>query len=44
MRGHQPIRFESVNKINSEIETMVRVFFVDVANIEDSLMELQQII
>ena len=44
MRGHQPIRFESVNPVNNEIETTVRVFFVDVANIEDSLMELQNLL
>lgn len=44
MRGHDPIRFESVNPVNNEIETTVRVFFVDVANIEDSLMELQNLL
>lgn len=44
MRGHDSIRFESVNPVNNEIETTVRVFFVDVANIEDSLMELQNLL
>lgn len=42
MRGHKPIRFDSVRPVTNEVETTVRLFFVDVANMEESLGELRE--
>lgn len=44
MRGHKPIRFDSISPVTNEVETTVRLFFVDVANIEDSLRELRMML
>lgn len=41
MRGHETIAFESVNPATDEMEMIVKLFFVDVANIEDSLNDLK---
>lgn len=42
MRGHKPIRFDSVRPVTNEVETTVRLFFVDVAYMEESLGELRE--
>lgn len=42
MRGHKPIQFDSISPVTNEVETTVRLFFVDVANIEESLAELRE--
>lgn len=44
MRGHKPIQFASVRPGTNQDETTVRVFFVDVANIEDNLNELRKML
>lgn len=44
MRGHKPIQFDSVSPVTNEVETTVRLFFVDVANIEDNLKELRKML
>ena len=41
MKGHAPIRFDSVSPVNGQIETTVRLHFVDVENIEESLEALR---
>ena len=35
MRGHKPIRFTSIAPIGNDAETVVNVFFVDVAHIDE---------
>jgi len=44
MRGHKPIRFDSVSPVTNEVETTVRVFFVDVAHIEENLNALKDLL
>ena len=44
MRGHKPIQFDSISPVNDEVETTVRLYFVDVANIKDNLMDLRKIL